>query len=211
MAEIRIQMVVPLRRWLLSIESIMPDRRHLVWLRWMETGWASHDNKWYYFNTSGVMQTGWLKLGGSWYYLDPDKGYMYADTAFSLNDHIYGFNTDGTMYTGWCYIPTGNYWLYFDNNGAVNGWKSIGGKWYYFNDDYRMISDGWYNINGVEATGWLNQNGSWYYLTSSGKMATGWLKLGNTWYYLNANGKMATNTWIGNSYVNGSGAWVRSR
>ncbi len=225
---------------------------------WMETGWASHDNKWYYFNTSGVMQTGWLKLGGSWYYLDPNEGHMYADTAFSLNDHIYAFNTDGTMYTGWYYNQTGNYWLYFDNNGAVNGWKSIGGKWYFF-DGYRMISDGWYNINGVEyyflssgalaegwvkrdgawyyyssgirrtgwlnlngswyyldsdgkmATGWLNLNGSWYYLASGGKMATGWLKLGNTWYYLNANGKMATNTWIGNSYVNGSGAWVRSR
>lgn len=225
---------------------------------WMETGWAAHDNKWYYFNTSGVMQTGWLKLGGSWYYLDPDKGYMYADTAFSLNDHIYGFNTDGTMYTGWCYIQTGNYWLYFDNNGAVNGWKSIGGKWYYFNTfkmvancsltikgvEYYFLSsgalaEGWVNRNGTwyyysggikhtgwlslngawyylasdgkMATGWLNQNGSWYYLTSSGKMTTGWLKLGNTWYYLNANGKMATNTWIGNSYVNGSGAWVRSR
>ena len=76
---------------------------------WMETGWAAHDNKWYYFNTSGVMQTGWLELGGSWYYLDPDKGYMYADTAFLLNDHIYSFNTDGTMYTGWLYIQTGNY------------------------------------------------------------------------------------------------------
>ncbi len=225
---------------------------------WMETGWAAHDNKWYYFNTSGVMQTGWLKLGGSWYYLDPDKGYMYADTAFSRNDHIYGFNTDGTMYTGWCYIPTGNYWLYFDNNGAVNGWKSIGGKWYYFNTfkmvanrsltikgvEYYFLSsgalaEGWVNRNGTwyyysggikhtgwlslngawyylasdgkMATDWLNLNGSWYYLTSSGKMATGWLKLGNTWYYLNANGKMATNTWIDNSYVNGSGAWVRSR
>lgn len=225
---------------------------------WMETGWASHDNKWYYFNTSGVMQTGWLKLGGSWYYLDPDKGYMYADTAFLLNDHIYSFNTDGTMYTGWLYIQTGNYWTYFDNNGAVNGWKSIGGKWYYF-DTYMMVADRSLTIKGVEyyflssgalaegwikrdgawyyysggirrtdwlslngswyylysdgkmATGWLNLNGSWYYLASGGKMATGWLKLGNTWYYLNANGKMATNTWIGNSYVNGSGAWVRSR
>lgn len=225
---------------------------------WMETGWASHDNKWYYFNTSGVMQTGWLKLGGSWYYLDPNEGHMYADTAFSLNDHIYAFNTDGTMYTGWYYNQTGNYWLYFDNNGAVNGWKSIGGKWYYFNTfkmvanrsltikgvEYYFLSSGalaegwvkrdgawyyyssgirrtgWLNLNGSwyyldsdgkMATGWLNLNGSWYYLASGGKMATGWLKLGNTWYYLNANGKMATNTWIGNSYVNGSGAWVRSR
>ena len=205
---------------------------------WMETGWAAHDNKWYYFNTSGVMQTGWLELGGSWYYLDPDKGYMYADTAFLLNDHIYSFNTDGTMYTGWLYIQTGNYWTYFDNNGAVNGWKSIGGKWYYF-DTYMMVADrsltikgveyyflssgalaeGWVNRNGtwyyysggIKHTGWLSLNGAWYYLASDGKMATGWLKLGNTWYYLNANGKMATNTWIGNSYVNGSGAWVRSR
>ena len=42
-------------------------------------------------------------------------------------------------------------------------------------------------------------------------MTTGWQKVGNYWYYLDENGKMATNTWIGNWYVNGSGAWVRSR
>ena len=33
----------------------------------------------------------------------------------------------------------------------------------------------------------------------------------NGYYYFDENGKMATNTWIGNWYVNGSGAWVRSR
>ena len=42
-------------------------------------------------------------------------------------------------------------------------------------------------------------------------MTTGWLNLGNTWYYLRADGSMASNTWIGNSYVDGSGAWTSSR
>lgn len=74
---------------------------------------------------------------------------MYADTAFLLNDHIYGFNTNGTMYTGWLYIQTGNYWTYFDNNGAVNGWKSIGGKWYYFNT-FKMVANRSLTIKGVE-------------------------------------------------------------
>ena len=61
------------------------------------------------------------------------------------------------------------------------------------------------------ATGWLNLGNTWYYLRGDGSMATGWLNLGNTWYYLRADGSMASNTWIGNSYVNGSGAWTSSR
>ena len=60
-------------------------------------------------------------------------------------------------------------------------------------------------------TGWLHLNNDWSYFAGSGAMTTGWQKVGNYWYYLDENGKMATNTWIGNWYVNGSGAWVRSR
>ena len=39
-------------------------------------------------------------------------------------------------------------------------------------------------------------------------MATGWIQLGSTWYYLNESGTMLADTWIGNNYVDGSGAWI---
>nr|WP_280518765.1 hypothetical protein [Blautia sp. NSJ-159] len=61
------------------------------------------------------------------------------------------------------------------------------------------------------ATGWIKDSGKWYYLTFSGAMATGWIKVNGTWYYLNGSGAMAENTWIGNYYVNSSGAWTKTR
>ena len=183
---------------------------------WMQTGWTYRDNRWYYFNASGVMQTGWQKIGSKWYYFD-ETGAMQIGWR-QLGGSWYYFDYDG-MSTGWLDIHDGA-WYYLASDGKMTtGWQKIGNSWYYFASNGKMAT-GWLNINGSwyyltssgkMATGWQKIGGAWYYLTSSGKMATGWLKLGNTWYYLNANGKMATNTWIGNSYVNGSGAWVRSR
>ena len=42
-------------------------------------------------------------------------------------------------------------------------------------------------------------------------MATGWIQVGGTWYYMNASGAMVTDTWIGDNYVDGSGAWVQGK
>ena len=61
---------------------------------------------------------------------------------------------------------------------------------------------------GWMVTGWLKRPSGWYYLTGSGAMATGWIQLGSTWYYLNESGTMQADTWIGNNYVDGSGAWI---
>ncbi len=63
------------------------------------------------------------------------------------------------------------------------------------------------------AEGWARIGNTWYYLTpGSGAMAEGWVSVDNIWYYLTPkSGAMASNTWIGNYYVNGSGAWTRTR
>ena len=89
-------------------------------------------------------------------------------------------------------------WWWEEDNGSypTNSWKNIGGTWYYF--------DG----NGYMVTGWLKLSSDWYYLTESGAMATGWVQVGSTWYYMNGSGVMQANTWIGNDYVDGSGAWI---
>lgn len=84
-----------------------------------------------------------------------------------------------------------------EDNGSYpdpKSWKNIGGTWYYF--------DG----NGYMVTGWLKLSSGWYYLTESGAMATGWVQVGNIWYYMNESGVMQADTWIGDNYVDGSGA-----
>lgn len=45
-------------------------------------------------------------------------------------------------------------------------------------------------------------------MNNSGSMLTGWQQIGGAWYYLTGSGAMAANTWIGDYYVDGSGAWV---
>lgn len=112
----------------------------------------------------------------------------------------------------------GSQWkfVYYNGKYAVNCWEKIDGFWYHF--------DG----NGIMQTGWLNLSGTWYYLNPNGAMQTGWLKLDGIWYYFNTSGarisncwywvgnqcyyfdkdgKMASDTWVGEYYVNVSGAW----
>lgn len=97
---------------------------------------------------------------------------------------------------GWKQNKTG--WWWEEDNGSypTKSWKNIGGTWYYF--------DG----NGYMVTGWLKLSSGWYYLTESGAMATGWVQVGNIWYYMNESGVMQADTWIGDNYVDGSGAWI---
>ena len=96
------------------------------------------------------------------------------------------------------WIRNGNRWWYRHADGSYtsNGWEVINGAWYYFDGAGWMV------------TGWLKRPSGWYYLTGSGAMATGWIQLGSTWYYLNESGTMQADTWIGNNYVDGSGAWI---
>ena len=156
--------------------------------------WEKIDGFWYHFDGNGIMQTGWLNLSGTWYYLNPN----------------------GAMQTGW--LKLNNVWYYLNASGVMQvGWLNLGGTWYYLNG------------GGVMQTGWLNLNGTWYYLNPNGVMQTGWLKLDGIWYYFNTSGarisncwywignqcyyfdkdgKMASDTWVGEYYVNTSGAWV---
>ena len=102
------------------------------------------------------------------------------------------------MILGWQQVN--GVWYYFGESGAMRtGWVLDDSKWYYMNE------------NGVMQTGWQQVNDIWYYFGEGGSMITGWQEIGNTWYYFDSNGQMASDTWIGNWYVDGSGAWVSSR
>ena len=153
-------------------------------------------NTWYGFDASGWMQTGWGIYNNTWYYFSA-SGAMQSGWL-NLGNTWYYLREDGSMATGW--LNLGNTWYYLRGDGSMaTGWLNLGNTWYYLRGD------------GSMAIGWLNLGNTWYYLRGDGSMTTGWLNLGNTWYYLRADGSMASNTWIGNSYVDGSGAWTSSR
>lgn len=55
--------------------------------------------------------------------------------------------------------------------------------------------------------GWVKKEEGWYYY-KNGVMLTGWQVVNGTWYYMEENGLMASDTWIGEYYVDASGAWI---
>ena len=165
---------------------------------YMVTGWLKLSGGWYYLTGSGAMATGWVQVGNTWYYMN-ESGVMQADTWIGDN-YVDGsgawIHGKAKTQTGW--VKSGNRWWYSHADGSytTNNWEVINGSWYYFDGSGWMV------------TGWLKRPSGWYYLTGSGAMATGWVQVGSTWYYMNESGVMQADTWIGDNYVDGSGAWI---
>lgn len=160
---------------------------------YMQTGWIKVGGYWYYLNANGAMKTGWLKDNGKWYYLGGNGAMR---TGWIKDGAWYYLTSSGAMATGW--IKDGGVWYYLTASGAMKtGWLKDNGKWYYLKP------------SGAMATGWVLVDGQWYYMDGSGAMQTGWIQSKGKWYYLYPSGNMARNTYIGNYYVDSSGAYVR--
>ncbi len=148
-----------------------------------------------------------------------DLDYSYKDysklitprTAAKVAEVKVGWQNDGTHYwyiqkdgtrvkNGFKTIDGKKY--YFDESGyRVTGWKKISGKYYYFSKKGVMqtgwlkVSGKYYYLNksGVRQTGWVKVDGYKYYLNKSGVRQTGWLKLNGKKYFLNLKtGRMRT-------------------
>ena len=91
-------------------------------------------------------------------------------------------------------------WSYTEANTSVSGWKSIDGKWYFFDSNavmktgWILYGNTWYyaDPSGEMKTGWVNDGGKWYFTASLGAMQTGWVSNNGSWYYLNTSGDMRT-------------------
>lgn len=187
---------------------------------WMLTGWQQVGGKWYYLGDAGdgSMKTGWYTVNGVWYY-SYDTGVMAADAwVGSYYVDASGAWVPNIRYVqSWVWVAQDGKWWYRHADGSytANGWELIEGKWYLFD------SEGWM------LTGWQQVGGKWYYLgtpaggstgwhhlgggAGSGYMRTGWYTVNGIWYYSYEDGAMAADTWIGNYYVDASGAWVQTR
>lgn len=103
-------------------------------------------------------------------------------------------------------------WLFLLSDGsnyARNQWAYIDNQWYLFDKNAYMI------------VGWANVDGRWYYLNpvsdgTQGRMLTGWQLINEKWYYFNeisdgTKGAMMADTWVGDYYVDLSGAWDKNK
>ena len=190
---------------------------------YVKSRWLLVKNIWYHFDANGYMQTGWLSLNSKWYYFE-SSGAMVTDRWRWINGKCYYFDNNGYM--------AANTWIgdyYVDSNGAwvkgkqkpTSGWKKISGRWKYVesNGNYAQskwlqVGSSWYHFdaNGYMQTGWLSLNNKWYYLESSGAMVTDrWRWINSKCYYFDNNGYMAADTWIGDYYVDASGAWIADK
>lgn len=105
-----------------------------------------------------------------------------------------------------------SYWYYFGSDGYIKtGWIYWNGDWYYLNPE----SDG---KKGQMKTGWVFDKalGCWFNMDSTGKMRVGWQLIDGKWYYFKevsdgTKGVMMADTWIGNYYVDSTGAWDQSK
>ena len=75
--------------------------------------------------------------------------------------------------------PSQPYWFYSEGKGKLaEGWKQIGGQWYYFWPE--MCTSSWYD-QPKDTVYLFGENGAWTGVSTSGD---GWLKMNNQWYYV---------------------------
>ena len=169
--------------------------------------------KWTYTKADGTLATDeWIKDGGSWYYFSGTE--MVANDLMFIDGKYYGFGASGAMVSnGWFekkYAPDADGivwtdWFYAGADGAfIRGWKLVGGKWYYFEDntDYApVMARGLWTINekhyaftqsGAMIVGWGQpwkgsayspNDTNWVYASKDGTLLKGWQKIDGIWYY----------------------------
>ncbi|MDK7170637.1 glucosaminidase domain-containing protein [Streptococcus oralis] len=141
----------------------------------------------------------------------------------------------------WLFDQTHQNWFYLKDNGqrAENGWLTVGGKDYYFNEAGKLATKTWVGQYYVTESGakakeqwvfnqekeswyylksdgqkaqkeWIQQGQEKYYLKDDGKMAKDeWITQGENQYYINSQGKMLKNAWLGKSYISENGNKVK--
>lgn len=172
-------------------------------------GWHLFGGEWYYFDGDNKPHDGLLQYNGSTYYIDEGKMLYDTDQTVDEKNHInYIFDKNGKQVkSGWYYSESHYKWYYADGtkNGALaNGWTTIGGTEYYFDqityemtsDDYLYINDDIYAFDKNGKTiknNWYKTYFSWVYLGEDGKAyEERWLLYNGKWYYFDGNGYMVT-------------------
>ena len=157
-------------------------------------GWKNIDGSWYWFDSNGFRCSGWIKISGIWYYLESNG--VRAAGWKKLNNKWYYLKPDtGAMAEGWIKVSGKWYYLYPGSGYMAEGWIKLGGFWYYLAyGSGIMVSNGWHTISGkkycFDENGRWNQNAELNTLTSVIDSATS--KAG--WYTSVYKGSLSDNT-----------------
>ena len=181
--------------------KIIKSSQKTGWVSWMNTGktlwsylengvplrdaWGHIDDRWYHFDTDGIMQTGlvyvdgmvrylddtgaltvgWRQFGEDWYYFEEEYGARVTNAWHQIGGKWYFFDNDGILRTGWLTDEGGTRYVDPENYTLTVGWKMLDGIWYYFEENFGYrVTNAWHQIDG-----------KWYFFDGNGIMQTGWL------------------------------------
>ncbi len=145
----------------------------------------------YYAKPNCVLAQGITNIRGSVYYFD-SRCRMVTGKLLTVNGATYYFGEDGKAQTSGSRVIGSNQYKFASNGKAVtivpvsagsSGWKTSGGKKYYY-------------VNGVASTGWKTISGNTYYFTGAGVMVTGIEVIDGRKYYFYPTGIQAKNVTI---------------
>ncbi|MBI6023966.1 cell wall-binding protein [Clostridium perfringens] len=150
---------------------------------------------------------GWQTIGGKTYYFENGKVSTGKKEVYDTKNgeyKTYFFNEDGALVTDtgihdYCESWGGKRKVYVNNKGEVeNGWKTIDGKTYYFDQYNGMLTNVHEIDNGDKKEAYLFDNdgvlrkgtglkeidGKWYYFNNDNSLASGWKVIdGKTYYF----------------------------
>ena len=104
--------------------------------------WIQPKDKWYYIGEDGyAYENQWLTYKTKWYFLKKDSCEMANAEWIYWKNQWYYMKADGIMMAGeW--LNYKGYWYYLDSTGVmVTGSQNIGGKFYEFDSEGRMIKE----------------------------------------------------------------------
>lgn len=158
----------------------------------MYTGIRQVDGAKYYFDWNGYVRKGFLRDDETSYYAEPQNGelcfgrvpvdgveYYFTEDGDILNgiataeDKAWYFR-ENAFILGWVEDENGRF--YSDADGLATGDRTIDGKAYYFEPDYRL------------ARGWINRETGRYYFDDNGQKLKGWQTIENKKYCFNEEG-----------------------
>lgn len=171
--------------------------------RYIRNGWyQTFNGEYVYAKANGTLCCNeWLYQGGKYYYFSNVQ--MARAGVYWIDDEPNEFDEDG-VWLGKIDEDDSDY------VSMPDGWQKIGGKWYYYHANTRLIGtyyiDGawyalygengamlsnclfegfYYDASGARAayTGWKKIDGYWIYFDEDYSVHYGWIKSGNGWYY----------------------------
>lgn len=182
------------------------------------TGWYRIEGMVYYFDPekNGAAASGWQTIDGRVYYFG--EGHARVTGVQTIEGKIYVFTKESAKQeettdqvdplagvrqsSRWVQVQGREYWLDADGAAAVNGWRKLWGRlWYYFDQNgqklrgLQKIGDKIYVFaqNGVRVENrWLKVNGKEYYLGSDGAAYLSWRKVNGFEYYFGNDGVKRT-------------------